>query len=994
MKTLLTRLTAILPRDPATAGVIALAALAMVVLFAFVFADAVILDDRATGAAWWTALPPLVVLLVMVLGGWRAARPGLEPRPLGVPGRKEIWALGAILVLGAVLRIYDLGGYPACVDLDTAMNGRISQTLFAELLRGEVTPVLRRWAEGNETAFLYVQGAFIKLFGVSVASLRLPSAVVGVLTLAVIFLLGRQLFSSHVGLVAAFLTAVSPWHIDISRSPKRPVLTPLFIGLVLYFLCRALQHPPSRRSLRDFILCGVTVGLGLHGYEVFRLVPLAVTVILIWVRFSQGHAKKATVELVVVGVWAMIMTLPIIVFALQNPGIYFHHVTSASAVGGAGDQGSLGQLLANALTAGRFFLLGVPVEPRAVDSLSAPLFAITPLFLFGVVGLLAAREGQRAHRRTNSVALLATLVVMAAPLVLTTLNLAPRRFTGLMVPYYLLAGGAAVGILRSVAARWGKGAALGAGAASVALMLGAAANILPGMTEQVEGARQVRSAEILKWTLDQAARREVYITPGLRDNHYVARFFLTHPRLWRLPASWPLPQGPLRRKVLVITDGEQWRGEMLRLYGAQPRTVKLALPAAPGEPADRRSTAQLEVFELDRQRVRKLRIPRQRLARGYSGQLLVPRAGVYRFRVPGKVTARVRVGTTQKLMNGGQAELRMGLAGGLHHIVYTPTGATGHLQWRPPGATGWAPVPSGQLWMLPPRALPMAPRVVSRAQAESFQYVGLGRQGQEDQLYLQDLTTGVAPPRLLDIRLLPLKLWQGRLATALDARPLEALGAPADEYYRQGQQFISHRVAASTSLGVFVLIRHLGKIIRFDGKGGNGTTLEARLDRPADIAVGTNLLLVADPGLGAVLALDPTGKRPAQTVMTGVRPVSLAVHGGRVAVLDQARQRIVVRRLRAPAAEPLASIPLPRVDDDMTLTMGRRGYLTLTQPHQQRVQLFTPTGQLLASAGDPCFLDHLMDFGTPVAARLDAGRLLILGLTEVKAGRVHIAHGK
>ena len=993
MKTLLTRLTAILPRDPATAGVIALAALAMVVLFAFVFADAVILDDRATGAAWWTALPPLVVLLVMVLGGWRAARPGLEPRPLGVPGRKEIWALGAILVLGAVLRIYDLGGYPACVDLDTAMNGRISQTLFAELLRGEVTPVLQRWAQGNETAFLYVQGAFIKLFGVSVASLRLPSAMVGVLTLAVIFLLGRQLYSSHAGLAAAFLTAISPWHIDISRSPKRPVLTPLFVGLVLYFLCRALQSAPSRRSLRDFIICGVMVGLGLHGYEVFRLVPLAVTVILIWVRFRQGHLKKGLVELAVVGVWAMIMTLPIIVFALQHPGIYFHHVTSASAVGGD-QQGSVSQLLASAVTAGRFFLLGVPVEPRAVDSLSAPLFAVTPLFIFGLAGLLAARQGPRAHRQTNTAAMLGTLVVMAVPILLTTLNLAPRRFTGLLVPFYLLAGGAAVGILRSVSSRWGKRAALAAGGTGVLLLLGAAANILPGMTEQVEGARQVRAAEILKYALDRAARREVYITPGLRDNHYVARFFLTHPRLWRLPAAWPLPQGPLARKVLVITDGEQWRGEMHRLYGAQPRAVKLALPAAPGDPASRRATAELEVFELDRERVRKLRVPRERLTRGYTAQLLVPRAGAYGFRVTGRLAARVRVGAAQKLLQGGQAALRVGLAGGLHHITFLPTGTTGPLQWQPPGASGWAPIPAGQLWRLPKRALPMAPRVASRARAEEFQYVGVGQQGQEDQLYLQGTTTGAGEARLLDIRHLPLKLWRGRLATSLDARPMTAWGAPAVDYYRQGQQLISHRVASSPVLGVFVLVRHRAQILHFDAGGKRGAPLNARLSRPADIAVGPGVLLVADPGLRAVLALDPGGERPARTVMTGVTPVSLALAGGRLAVLDRGRQRIVVRRLRAPEGETLASIPLPCVDDNMTLTMDRRGFLTLTQPHQKRVRLFTPAGELLASNGDPRFLDHLLDFGTPVAAHLAAGRLTILGFSEVKTGRVHIGHGK
>jgi len=197
-------------------------------------------------------------------------------------------------------------------------------------------------------------------------------------------------------------------------------------------------------------------------------------------------------------------------------------------------------------------------------------------------------------------------------------------------------------------------------------------------------------------------------------------------------------------------------------------------------------------------------------------------------------------------------------------------------------------------------------------------------------------------------------------------------------------------VAASSSLGIFVLVRHTGRIVRFHSTGKTGTTLEARLATPADIAVAGGRLFVGDPGLAAVLALDPAGKVPPQTVMTGVQPISLAVRGGRVAVLDRGRQRIVVRRLGSNSGPPLTSIQLPRVDDDMTLTMDGKAYLTLTQPHQKRVQLFTPRGELLASAGDPCFLDHLMDFGAPVAAHLEAGRLIIVGLTEVKAGRVHI----
>ena len=67
-------------------------------------------------------------------------------------------------------------------------------------------------------------------------ALRLPSALAGVATIYALYRLGAELFSRRLGLLAAALLAVSPWHIYLSRLPKRPILTPLFMTLALLFL--------------------------------------------------------------------------------------------------------------------------------------------------------------------------------------------------------------------------------------------------------------------------------------------------------------------------------------------------------------------------------------------------------------------------------------------------------------------------------------------------------------------------------------------------------------------------------------------------------------------------------------------------------------------------------------------------------------------------------------------------------------------------------------
>lgn len=70
-----------------------------------------------------------------------------------------------------------------------------------------------------------------RLFGYSEIWVRLPSVLLGVLNVWLVFLLGKKLFSKNVGLIAALLLAVNPLHIYYSQEARMYVLAAMAVSL-------------------------------------------------------------------------------------------------------------------------------------------------------------------------------------------------------------------------------------------------------------------------------------------------------------------------------------------------------------------------------------------------------------------------------------------------------------------------------------------------------------------------------------------------------------------------------------------------------------------------------------------------------------------------------------------------------------------------------------------------------------------------------------------
>jgi 4-amino-4-deoxy-L-arabinose transferase-like glycosyltransferase len=156
-------------------------------------------------------------------------------------------ALLVIISIGFCLRFYNVGENPVSMYWD---EGAIAYDAYSLAQTGQDMhgqpwhqAIFLSYGDYKAPLYLWLAGISVKIFGPTVASVRLVNVIAGTLLILLVFLLGKKLMGKEVGLLAAIVLAVSPWGIQFSRAAFEANLAVLFLTAAVYVAILAKEKP-------------------------------------------------------------------------------------------------------------------------------------------------------------------------------------------------------------------------------------------------------------------------------------------------------------------------------------------------------------------------------------------------------------------------------------------------------------------------------------------------------------------------------------------------------------------------------------------------------------------------------------------------------------------------------------------------------------------------------------------------------------------------------
>ncbi|MEX2246974.1 MAG: hypothetical protein WEC75_09830 [Dehalococcoidia bacterium] len=346
----------------------------------------------------------------------------------------------ALTALAAFLRLYRLGELPFGIHGDEAL---IALEAHRVLDQGWIGPYVTISA-GFPSGPLYMIAPALKLFGDSVFSVRLAIALLGTASIPAAYVAFRQAVSWRISAVAAFLIAVSDWHIHLSRLSFLVGAWPFIEMVALGLLLAALRT--GRWYL--YAAAGAATAFNWYTYDAALLYPIGIAAYLAFrFVFERGMSRRRELVLyAVLGVSALAAAWPMLDYARDPVNDFSSHRRAVSITKRPEYEGVNTPREKLEFFSGRtrdfYKAIAWSPLPDAADGLGVkpPIDAITVALavLGGAIALWRWRQPAYA------IALLMVALMAVGPV--TTYVGTYRRSFG-MVPFIALLAGTTLGLL-------------------------------------------------------------------------------------------------------------------------------------------------------------------------------------------------------------------------------------------------------------------------------------------------------------------------------------------------------------------------------------------------------------------------------------------------------------------------------------------------------------------------------------------------------------------
>lgn len=344
--------------------------------------------------------------------------------------RPELLWLGAILALAGIAYFATLG-LQSFDSGETITASRIIHPSYADTFTAYST------IERSGPLYYTLAWGWSHLFGLGEVALRSLSAIFGLATIVVVFLIGRELFSRRAAVIAAALAACNPdlfWYAQEARS------YPLFILLTataLYFFVRALKRP-SRGAFAGWAIASA-LALSTHYFAAFTIGPEALWLLVV-------HRRQARAPLMAIGAVAMVglALLPLVIHqegAGRSNG--FASIPVLERGGSALVKFVTGE---TAATSGEW--ARIPLLARTLGIVALVLCAMAIVVLFA--------RGRSAERRSAVAVGAVGAFAFTVPLLMALGGIdfvEPRNLLGSLVPMLVVVAGGVDVAIRSLERR-------------------------------------------------------------------------------------------------------------------------------------------------------------------------------------------------------------------------------------------------------------------------------------------------------------------------------------------------------------------------------------------------------------------------------------------------------------------------------------------------------------------------------------------------------------
>ncbi len=218
-----------------------------------------------------------------------------------------------LLIFGFIIRTVGLDSMPPALNSDELLKAYDGACVYrtGKDHHGNPWPLFfQQSGEYSPPLYIYFAGLFSSTFGVNFYTVRVPSAILGTLSILFSFFLLKEVSGKQAGLICAALVSLSPWNIHFSRIGWEVILLiPLQLAALFFFF-----RWSNRKQFWDLAGSTFCFALTFYAYPTARVfIPMMVlSLCCLYFQDLKQYAKQTIGCLMLFGimltpyVWSLI----------------------------------------------------------------------------------------------------------------------------------------------------------------------------------------------------------------------------------------------------------------------------------------------------------------------------------------------------------------------------------------------------------------------------------------------------------------------------------------------------------------------------------------------------------------------------------------------------------------------------------------------------------------------------------------------------------------